>query len=81
MKREQWEAGAALAGVFSDVSLLDDLGSKLTCIECDVLTKFLRAYGYDTAAEALLNAHAAEDTVGDNPEHLARKARTTCEKT
>lgn len=45
--------------------LWDDIGSKFTCIEADVIYEFLVAWGKGSDADVLMVAHAATDDCGD----------------
>lgn len=62
---EQAEATSKLLDIFSDSFLLEELGPKLTCVECDALCEWLRAYEDCEGAGILMDSHAMSDDEGD----------------
>jgi hypothetical protein len=49
----------------ADPDLMTELGPRLSCVEADAFVTLLAVYGKRLAANALYDAHAASDDVGD----------------
>ncbi|CAM4055519.1 hypothetical protein NOGI109294_23865 [Nocardiopsis gilva] len=56
---------ARFLDVWGDAYLADDLGTRLTCHEVDVLADMLAALGDPGAAATWIGAHAVDDDEGD----------------
>lgn len=67
-------AVTAFLDVWSDPVLLDDVGPRMTCTECEAFAEFLTAFGHTDSAQALRLGHSLEDEEGDHEEHLKIKA-------
>lgn len=60
--------------LWREPTLLQDLGTKLRCTECEALCNLLSRCGERYSASILLDAHVMGDDAGDMPEHVERKA-------
>ena len=61
---------AAFLKTFSEQDLLDELGPKRLCAECEALANLLHVHGRKVSAQILRESHAREDEDDDMPEHV-----------